>query len=301
MDMTPDEGNGLNAPEVDRSDFRNLLLNNLISDTVVWGAFVKEVRKSGKGFTIEFDDGNSVHANLVIVADGTMSRARRCITSEIPKYTGTYFIQGEITDPEIRTPKIFKLANYGNLGAQFGGKGFSLHTKGNGNLSYYVTFRKPQNWLKEESLDIDDTPVVKAYLLDLFNDWADAYKELLHATEEFKGIPIKILELGERWPQHENITIIGDAAHVMPPFGGQGANLGLFDSLTLCKNLTGGQFPDIQSALDDYEEQMFAYIKPIQREVLHADKIRYNPANDEARIKMIKEIFSSRGFRDDRK
>jgi 2-polyprenyl-6-methoxyphenol hydroxylase-like FAD-dependent oxidoreductase len=301
LDMMPDEDNDFSAPEVDRTDFRNLLLENLEPGTVIWNAFVKEVKKSGNVNLIKFDDGKTVYADLIIVADGTMSRARNLITAAKPQYTGTYCIQGEIKAAETRTPNIFKLTNHGNLGAQYGGKGFFIHTKGNGNLSYYVSFKKPENWLEEEGVNINDWDAVKVYLLRYFEDWADTFKELLLATEEFMGIPIKFMELGERWPEHQNITMIGDAAHVMPPFGGQGANLGLLDALTLCNNLTDGRFTDMQSALDDYEQQMFTYVKPVQQEALHADKIRYDPANDEARIKMINEIFLNRGFRDGKK
>ncbi|RYE56105.1 MAG: FAD-dependent monooxygenase [Sphingobacteriales bacterium] len=298
MDMMPDEESYFDAPEVDRPDFRNLLLDNLQENTVIWNSFVKEVIKDGAGYDILFADGRTVYADLVIIADGTMSRARQYVTTDLPRYTGTYFIQGEVESPATRSPGIFRLANNGNLGARDSGKRIFLHTKGNGHLSYYVTLTKPEGWLEEEKLDLNNPAEVKAYLINFFKDWSEIYKELFRATEEFKGIPIKILALDQPWPDHENITIIGDAAHVMPPFGGQGVNLGLLDSLTLSNNLTEGEFPDIQSAVDDYEQQMFAYVKPIQHEALIPTQERSGPGDDHANLEKVKEIFSSRGQRE---
>jgi tetracycline resistance monooxygenase len=62
------------------------------------------------------------------------------------------------------------------------------------------------------------------------------------------------------------ITLIGDTAHLMPPFAGQGVNIGLMDTLVLSDNLTSGKFENIQSAIDDYEQKMFVYATKAQGE-----------------------------------
>ena len=61
------------------------------------------------------------------------------------------------------------------------------------------------------------------------------------------------------------ITIIGDTAHLMPPFTRQGVNIRLMDALILSDNLTSRKFETIQSAIDDYEQKMFVYATDIRR------------------------------------
>ena len=62
------------------------------------------------------------------------------------------------------------------------------------------------------------------------------------------------------------ITLIGDTAHLMPLFAGQGVNIGLMDALILSDNLTNGKFETIQRAIDNYEQKMFVYATEAQSE-----------------------------------
>jgi len=82
------------------------------------------------------------------------------------------------------------------------------------------------------------------------------------------GLPTRKFPLGQNWKNNRPlpITLIGDAAHLMPPFAGQGVNTGLVDALVLSDNLTNGKFETIESAFNDYEQKMFIYAGEAQSE-----------------------------------
>ena len=51
-------------------------------------------------------------------------------------------------------------------------------------------------------------------------------------------------------------TMFGDAAHVMRPFAGEGANMAMLDALELSECLTSGKSSTIQEAVSSYENKM---------------------------------------------
>lgn len=42
-----------------------------------------------------------------------------------------------------------------------------------------------------------------------------------------------MLPVGFKWERKTNVTLIGDAAHVMSPFAGKGVNMTMYDDLNL--------------------------------------------------------------------
>ncbi len=66
--------------------------------------------------------------------------------------------------------------------------------------------------------------------------------------------------------------MIGDAAHGMPPYAGVGLNTGLLDALYLAENLTGEKFDNLQAAISNYEEKMFAYASAVQQQTATNEK-----------------------------
>ena len=107
------------------------------------------------------------------------------------------------------------------------------------------------------------------------------YKELIRSTTFFVGLTIKIFPLDKKpWKSNRPlpITLIGDTAHLMPPFAGQGVNIGLMDALILSENLTNGKFGTIQSAIDDYEQRMFVYATEAQADSTKNEIEMRNPS-----------------------
>ena len=89
-----------------------------------------------------------------------------------------------------------------------------------------------------------------------FAGWAPGLLELIGAgNDTIVPRPIYALPIDHRWPNRVGVTLLGDAAHVMSPFGGDGVNNALFDASELGQRLTVGT--DWVSAVAAYEADMF--------------------------------------------
>lgn len=149
-----------------------------------------------------------------------------------------------------------------------GGNLFVANPRNNNALSYGVIFKKPEEWVGDDGLNFHDKDSIVDFLSNRFSHWDERYQQVFRATSFFVGLPIRKLPLGKPWKTDRAlpITLIGDAANLMPPFAGQGVNTGLIDASVLSDNLTGEGFATLQDAISDYEQKMFSYALEAQLE-----------------------------------
>lgn len=106
---------------------------------------------------------------------------------------------------------------------------------------------------------------LKEQLLEDFSDWdEDLKKYIKYASDDVMCRRIYKLPIGFKWDNHPHITLIGDAAHVMSPFAGEGVNMALYDAYLLAKSIERNE--DLQTALKQYEEAMYESSAPRAQE-----------------------------------
>ena len=264
----PTAKNQFDNPEINRNALRKMLLDSLKSETVFWDSKLIALEELNGKWVLDFENKPGVTADFVIIANGGMSKARKFVSDSEVEETGTFIIQGDVYSPETNCPDFFQLCDGNRLMAAHRGNLLVANPFNNGVLSYGIIFKKPEEWNNEEGLNFQNTDSVIKFLLNKLSNWSEAYKQLIRSTTFFVGLPIRKFPLDKPWKNNRPlaITLIGDAAHLMPPFAGQGVNIGLMDALILSDNLTNQKFETIQSAIDDYEQKMFVYATEAQAE-----------------------------------
>jgi 2-polyprenyl-6-methoxyphenol hydroxylase-like FAD-dependent oxidoreductase len=134
-------------------------------------------------------------------------------------------------------------------------KGVLAHRGARGELHVYIALMTPADWAA--SLDVTDPAALKAPLLKHFAGWNEALLALISdADGRLLPRPIHALPVGHAWPRTPGVTLLGDAAHLMSPFAGEGANLAMLDGAELGRALVTHP-GDVEAALAAYEREMF--------------------------------------------
>jgi 2-polyprenyl-6-methoxyphenol hydroxylase-like FAD-dependent oxidoreductase len=245
-------------PEIDRQDLRDMLVESVKPENIVWDSHFKSLKTSGSGWDIVFENGASAYADLVIAADGANSKLRKYITDIPAEYSGVTSIEGNITNADINAPKLWQLARNGSMFALKDGKSIMFITKGNGTLTFLIGVKVPEDWLKNSEIDTTDKSSVADWFKKEFADWNSDWQELF--ASDVLTISPRIwyhFPADQHWDALPNLTMIGDAAHKIPAYAGEGANQALADALDLYEVLCCENFNSTREAIASYEKKMF--------------------------------------------
>ncbi|HMI02978.1 MAG TPA: NAD(P)/FAD-dependent oxidoreductase [Pedobacter sp.] len=252
-----DFGNEYFRPEIDRGALRKILLESLQVDTVVWDSHFLTMEIQNEGWLLHFKNRPSVYADLVIAADGANSKIRPYITDIKPFYSGITMLEGNIYDAEETAPHINALLNGGKIMAFGNTKNLLLGQKGNGEISFYASFKAGEDWAATNGLNYHDRTQLLNWFKTTYPEWSSIWHELFENTVvPFIPRPIYCTPSDQNWDALPNLTMLGDAAHVMPPFAGEGVNMAMLDALELSECLTTGQYSSIQHTISHYETDM---------------------------------------------
>ena len=262
-------------PEIERGPLRDLLLDSLAPGTVVWDKKLESAEFVGDKVALQFSDRARVEPDLVIGADGANSRLRPLVTPIRPEYVGVSLVEGVVPAAQQAVPEIWHLLEGSALMALGSERTFGMGTKPDGSILFYAGL-KTQDMQGKQFLEEALSPEQRvAWFRANFAAWGALWEPLFAKAESVVWRPLLVCPADQSWPSKPNATLIGDAAHVMPPYAGEGVNMAMLDALVLARNLIGAS--DTAQAIAAYEQEMFARMRHMTHNTMINTEMFYAP------------------------
>ncbi|MBV9320739.1 MAG: FAD-dependent monooxygenase [Mycobacterium sp.] len=253
--------NRLSAPVrmVPRRVLLERLLEGFPTDRIRCNCRAVEVVSTHGGVRVEFEDGSSADGDLVIGADGLHSMVREIVGAQHAKPTGWCSWQGLVTLPGVAEKEVAHviIGAQGNLG---------LWPAGASELQWWFDLPWSYDFIRPER------PI--ELIRSNFTGWSHLADRVLATLtdDDLARSPYPHFRHPiPRTPGTGAVTLLGDAAHTMPPTLAQGTNQALLDTMVLCKALsdfgrgTNGSNGDISSALRWYEKTRRRKVMAVSR------------------------------------
>jgi FAD-dependent urate hydroxylase len=260
MDLTSIE-NRLGAPirMVPRRVLLERLLEGFPTDRLRCNARAVGVVSTHRGVRLEFDDGSSVDGDLLIGADGLHSTVRDIVGAQPAEATGWCSWQGLATLPHVADQHVAHMiiGEHGSIGLWPAG---GLDVQWWFDLPWSPDFVRPGR-----PIDM---------IRSNFTGWSDSVDEVLASLtdEDLARSPFPHFRHPIPGCGRGAVTLLGDAAHTMPPTLAQGTNQALLDTMMLCKALSDvgrgwkvlrSNDCDLPSALRWYENSRRRKVKAV--------------------------------------
>jgi salicylate hydroxylase len=218
------------------------------------------------GARLQFANGNTAEADVVIAADGIQSSLQKYVVEpSLPEYSGSRAYRGLIARDKL--PGWREEAHQVWMGD---GKHFMVFPVRSGRLLNYVGFVPTENETVESWSAIGDRDELAAS----FAGWDPRVVGLLDQVETCFWWGLYDRKPLASWTKGR-LALLGDAAHPMLPHLGQGANQAIEDGVALAVFLQNRQAAEIPHALKQYEAFRRARTDVIQAEA-RKNGLRYD-------------------------
>ncbi|KAH8553596.1 monooxygenase FAD-binding protein [Umbelopsis sp. PMI_123] len=248
-------------PEIDRTILRQILIDSLDESIIQWGKKVVSIEEESKDsdnhrHILTFQGGQTGTFDLVVGADGAWSKIRKLVSEANPFYTGVSMVEACLSNVDIDHPAASKLVGHGIYSALQNNKALLCQRNGDGTIRVYITLRIEENGLSH--LDGADPEFTRQYLLEKFSDWDDSLMTFIKDSKTYIPRRVYILPTDHTWKTHPGVTLIGDAAHLMTPFAGEGANMAMLDGVNLAAAISEivNNGKDLTTTIEAFEKDM---------------------------------------------
>ncbi len=247
--------------QIHRADFHAELvrrIKQLDPDCIELNRKLVDLHLLDDNILLEFADGHRAEAEIVVGGDGIKSITRDQVFNDSePEFTGLMAWRGLIPADQVSAQFVDPVSRVW-LGP---GKTFVTYPIRKGSLVNVVAFGQASNWVEEGWT----VPAQIEEITSTFKDYCAPVQELIAALPSdnlfrwglFARQPLDALVRG-------NVALIGDAAHPMLPWFGQGASSSIEDSVVLCRCLLDSA--DISTALQRYNTARFERVHFLQTE-----------------------------------
>lgn len=252
------EGEG-SRPEIDRGVLCDIIMNQLEPSSIQYGyTFNALTQLENDQVEVSFKEGNKETFDLVIGADGAFSKVRSYISDVDVEYNDISMVELNVNNVKNDHPDLAQFNKNGKMMALGDNKAILGQLNGDGRIKVYMSYLMDADKLDDyKALSKGE---IKQQLLKDFADWSPELKKYIeYASDDMLLRRIYKLPIGFTWESNGNITLMGDAAHLMSPFAGEGVNMALYDAYLLASAIKTSQ--DLKSAIAQYEEEMYAVSK----------------------------------------
>ena len=238
-----------------RADFIEFLAAKLPQGTVHTGHRAIGVEQNGGRARVEFANGASVEAEVVVAADGIHSALRSCVCPPSkPVFHGTISYRGLVARERLPDWPMDRWQMWAGPSRHL-----LVFPVRHGTMINYVGFVPTDEQMKESW----SAPGDPAVLRHEFAGWDPRIGDVLQQVDTTFRWALYDREPLATWSTGR-LTLLGDAAHPMLPHLGQGANQSIEDGMALATILSETDTRDVPAALQAYDKLRRRRVAEIQ-------------------------------------